>query len=167
MKITGNSNNPPSRMGAYLSKTVLGVGAYSGGGLLESGGLFDHLRYIRYHCNTLTMQWHRCFSLLWRLLISWVVYLGIFIRYQWYMNTLKHLHNPKVRWGRSGNSTSKEQSGCSFIKLIYACFVRYATDCPISLTWNALTREMVSDTFSKSAEHQVWTHDHWVIKQIL
>ena len=45
-----------SRMGAYLSKTVLGVGAYSGGGLigegggggglLESGGLFDHLRYI-------------------------------------------------------------------------------------------------------------------------
>ena len=34
-----------SGVGAYLSKWVLGEGAYSGGGLFGSGGLFDHLRY--------------------------------------------------------------------------------------------------------------------------
>ena len=34
-----------SGVGAYLSKWVLGEGAYSGGGgLFGSGGLFDHLR---------------------------------------------------------------------------------------------------------------------------
>ena len=39
-----------SGMGAYLSKWVLGEGAYSGGGggLFGSGGLFDHLRYLLY-----------------------------------------------------------------------------------------------------------------------
>ena len=36
-----------SGVGAYLSKWVLGEGAYSGGGgLFGSGGLFDHLRYL-------------------------------------------------------------------------------------------------------------------------
>ena len=35
-----------SGVGAYLSSSGSEVGAYSGGGLFESGGLIDHLRYL-------------------------------------------------------------------------------------------------------------------------
>ena len=36
-----------SRMGAYLSKTVLGVGAYSGGGVIGEWGLIRSFTVIK------------------------------------------------------------------------------------------------------------------------
>ena len=39
-----------SGVGACLSSSGSEVGAYSGGGLFESAGLIDHLRYVSRKC---------------------------------------------------------------------------------------------------------------------
>ena len=36
-----------SGVGVYLSSSSSEVGAYSGGGLFESGGLIDHLQFVK------------------------------------------------------------------------------------------------------------------------
>ena len=49
MIIVKNRNSPPGGLferGAYFAKLILTLGINREGGLFETGGLFDHLRYI-------------------------------------------------------------------------------------------------------------------------